>query len=109
MLQLIRIGLFTLLTSVLIMTAVQADSRYREGQHYLRLATPMPALEPAAAKHEVVELFWYGCSHCNDFDPYLEVWKAKTKADVNLVRVPAIFNPRWEQHARAFYALEFIC
>ena len=108
MLQLIRIGLFTLLTSVLIMTAVQADSRYREGQHYLRLATPMPALEPAAAKHEVVELFWYGCSHCNDFDPYLEVWKAKTKADVNLVRVPAIFNHRWEQHARAFYALELI-
>ena len=61
MLQLIRIGLFTMLTSVVIMTAVHADSRYREGQHYLRLATPMPALEPAAAKHEVVELFWYGC------------------------------------------------
>jgi|TARA_B110000977_G_scaffold72155_1_gene97744 thiol:disulfide interchange protein DsbA len=110
MLQLIRTGFFTLLTSVLIMTAVQADGhgRYREGQHYLRLATPLPALEPAAAKHEVVELFWYGCSHCNDFDPYLEVWKVKTKADVNLVRVPAIFNPRWEQHARAYYALELM-
>lgn len=110
MLQLIRIGFFTLLASLLIITAAQADghSQYREGQHYLRLATPMPALEPSAAKHEVVELFWYGCSHCNDFDPYLEIWKAKTKADVNLVRVPAIFNARWEQHARAFYALELM-
>ena len=110
MLHLIRIGFLTLLTSVLIMTAVQADDhgRYREGQHYTRLATPLPALESSAAKHEVVELLWYGCSHCNDFDPYLEIWKVKTRADVNLVRVPAIFNPRWEQHARAFYALELM-
>lgn len=108
MLQMIRAGLFTLLTSVLIMTAVQAEGRYLEGQHYLRLATPMPALAPSAAKHEVVELFWYGCSHCNDFDPYLNIWQANTRADVNLVRVPAIFNPRWEQHARAFYALELM-
>jgi len=110
MVHLIRIGFLTLLTSVLIMTTVQADDhgRYREGQHYTRLATPLPALEPSAAKHEVVELFWYGCSHCNDFDPYLEIWKVKTRADVNLVRVPAIFNPRWEQHARAFYALELM-
>jgi thiol:disulfide interchange protein DsbA len=36
------------------------------------------------------------------------MWNEDKAADINLVRIPAIFNPRWEQHARAFYALELI-
>ena len=41
-----------------------------EGKDYLRLSAPLPA--PAAGKVEVIEFFWYGCPHCNTFEPMLE-------------------------------------
>ena len=80
---------------------------YREGQHYIRIEPIVPPVGDSEGRHEVVELFWYGCPHCYDFEPTLIEWKENKKAeDVVFVRVPAIFNPRWEQHARAYYALE---
>nr|MCH9673569.1 thiol:disulfide interchange protein DsbA/DsbL [Gammaproteobacteria bacterium] len=52
---------------------------------------------------EVVEVFWYGCPHCNSFQPYLHPWVAKLPEDVAFVRMPAIFRANWEAHARAYY------
>lgn len=83
-------------------------AEYIEGQHYLRLDPPVAPLEEAETTHEVVELFWYGCSHCFDFEPHLDDWQSKSADNVNFIRIPAIFNKRWEQHARAFYALEIM-
>ena len=94
--------------SLLIGAAVLAAGNYQEGTHYIRLDPVIPPINESDANHEVVELFWYGCPHCYDFEPHLEKWREETKNDVNFVRVPAIFNPRWEQHARAFYALELM-
>ena len=87
---------------------VQAVGNYLEGTHYTRLEPILPPVEETEAAHEVVELFWYGCPHCFEFEPYLEKWQSETHNDVNFVRIPAIFNARWEQHARAFYALEMM-
>lgn len=55
---------------------------------------------------EVVEMFWYGCPHCYDFEPVLETWLAAKPADVTFRRVPAVFRESWIPHARAFYAAE---
>lgn len=88
--------------------AVFAEGNYQEGTHYVRLDATIPPVEESEAAHEVVELFWYGCPHCFDFEPFLEKWQEETTNNVNFVRVPAIFNPRWEQHARAYYALEMM-
>ena len=57
---------------------------------------------------EVLEFFWYGCVHCFNLEPALEVWSAKLGADVALRRVPAVFNDRWAHDATIFYALEAI-
>lgn len=94
-------------TLLFAITAVHA-AEYIEGKHYLRLDPPVAPVGETESAHEVVELFWYGCSHCFDFEPYLEDWNAKNKGDISFIRIPAIFNDRWEQHARAFYALEIM-
>lgn len=56
-------------------------------------------------KIEVLEFFWYGCPHCYTFEPYINAWKKAKPANVEFVRVPAIFRPEWEVEARSYYAL----
>lgn len=77
-----------------------------EGKQYVRLYKAAPVSAPAG-KVEVVEFFWYGCGHCNDFEPTLAAWAAKLPADVVFRRVPVAFrkNP-FVNHQRLFYALE---
>ncbi|MCG8324184.1 MAG: thiol:disulfide interchange protein DsbA/DsbL [Thiotrichales bacterium] len=61
----------------------------------------------AEGKIEVVEVFWYGCPHCYDFEPFLEDWLKNKPDDVEFKRMPGIFRENWVPHARAYYtALE---
>ena len=55
---------------------------------------------------EVLEFFWYGCPHCNTFEPFLKSWKKTLPDNVAFVRVPAVFRPSWKVQARAYYALQ---
>jgi len=59
-------------------------------------------------KIEVVEMFWYGCPHCYAFEPVLNEWKAHLPKDVAFIRVPAIFNPKWEFTARIYYTADVL-
>lgn len=68
---------------------------------YQKLPSPQPTSDPD--KVEVVEVFWYGCPHCNRFLPYLERWLGTLPDHVRFVRMPAVFNDVWEYHARAYY------
>ena len=68
---------------------------------YQKLASAQPTSDPD--KVEVVEVFWYGCPHCNRFQPFLEPWVAALADDVRFVRMPAVFSDIWELHARAYY------
>ena len=73
-----------------------------EGKDYKRL-TPQPT--SSGEQIEILEFFWYGCSHCYSFEPYINAWKKDKPANVNFVRIPTIFRADWEAHARAYYAL----
>ncbi|MDZ7829029.1 MAG: thiol:disulfide interchange protein DsbA/DsbL [Halofilum sp. (in: g-proteobacteria)] len=53
---------------------------------------------------EVIEFFWYGCPHCYRFSPHVERWKRSKPEDVSFQHMPAILSPRWELHAKAFFA-----
>lgn len=76
-----------------------------EGTHYVRLSQPLPM--PADGKFEVVEFFWYGCPHCNDFEPALEAWTKTLPADVVFRRAPVAFRPEPHGiHQRVYFALE---
>lgn len=105
-------NIFTLVSFIVVALAIgpaaAQDGQYVEGKHYVRIDPVVPPLENSESKHEVVELFWYGCSHCYDFEPYINKWKDSKSSDVSFIRVPAIFNARWEQHARAYYSLELM-
>lgn len=68
------------------------------------------AIKPAqptetGAQVEVLEVFWYGCPHCWHLEPVMEQWVATKPQGVSFRRMPAT-GPRWDPHARAYYAAE---
>ena len=71
---------------------------------WVELAKPQPTQDPA--KVEVIEFFWYGCPHCYYAEPGVAAWRKRQPAQVEFVRVPAIFNTRWAVLGRAFYAMQ---
>ena len=76
-----------------------------EGKDYDLIAQPGP-FAPLDGKVEVVEVFGYTCPHCAHFQPLLEAWQARQKADVRFTAVPAVFGGYWDSYARAYYAAE---
>ena len=86
-------------------TLSQAQAAPVEGKQYVRLSQPLPTA--TGGKIEVVEFFWYGCPHCNDFEPMLDAWAKKLPPDVVFRRVPVAFRDEpFGSHQRIFYALE---
>ncbi len=81
-----------------------AQAAFKEGVHYERILTPVPTSSPD--KVEVVELFWYGCPHCFQFEPYIKQWLATKPEDVAFVRLPATLRKDWVNHARAYFVAE---
>ncbi len=79
-----------------------AAAEYKEGVEYQRIEPAIPT--STGDKIEVVELFWYGCPHCYDFDPYVKRWLMRKPGNVEFIHIPAVFNKEWELHAQAFYA-----
>jgi len=95
---------FTLLFLVLMMPLVHAG--FEEGVKYKRIANPQPT--SAKDKIEVLELFWYGCPHCYQIEPEVEVWLKSKPDDVEFVRMPAVLGPSWELLARAYYTADLL-
>jgi thiol:disulfide interchange protein DsbA len=83
--------------------AIAAD--WVEGKHYVRIdpviATPSPD------KIDVVEVFSYGCPHCNDFQPLAASIRKGLPANAQMRYVPADFGrSAWSTFARAFHAAD---
>ena len=97
------LALLTLAVAGFAGTAPAQEVRARQNIEY-RLIKPQPI--ETGDKIEVVDFFWYGCPHCNDFQPSLESWIKRKPADVVLRRVPAVFRDSWAPHARIYYTLE---
>lgn len=80
-------------------------SNFIEGKHYHRI-TPAVPTNVEEGKVEVMEIFWYGCPHCFEFEPFITAWKEAMPAEASFDRMPAVLNRGWAAHARAYYALE---
>jgi thiol:disulfide interchange protein DsbA len=79
-----------------------------EGVNYKPLRPAVPT-NVAPGKVEVVEVFWYACGHCYALEPKIEAWERKGKpANVELVRMPAVWNELLKTHARLFYTVEVL-
>lgn len=81
-----------------------AQEMFKQGQHYREISVAQPV--ETGDKVEVRELFWYGCPHCFRLEDPLERWVSTLPDHAQFVRMPAIFNQVWEQHAKLYYTLE---
>lgn len=79
--------------------------KWKAGTHYVPLVPAQPT-SVAPGKVEVVEVFWYGCAHCNALEPFLANWAKNKPEYVEFVRVPVIWGPAHVAHARLFYILQ---
>ncbi len=92
------------IATLLISTQVFAEAV--PGRDYTVMGSPVPTR--SGEKIEVLEFFFYGCSHCYHLHPHLMAWEKKAPKDVALQLVPTIFRDSWEPMARTFYALEAV-
>lgn len=76
-----------------------------EGTDYVAVANPQ-TFDTPPGKIEVAEVFGFVCPACASFQPTVSAWKKALPADVNMVYVPAIFDGRWENYGRAFFAAQ---
>ena len=75
----------------------------KEGIHYQQIKNPIISdkkLKPNTVT--VTEFFWYGCSHCKNFEPLLHSWH-KQQSHIKLIQSPAVWNQPMELHAMAFF------
>lgn len=82
-------------------TVAHAADRFKEGVDYELLKNPGQTQN--ADKIEVREFFWFGCPHCFALQPAVAKWREDLPADVEFVGAATAMNPRWENHAKAYY------
>jgi thiol:disulfide interchange protein DsbA len=84
----------------------QDAAEFDEGIDYEVIKPAQPTDD--SSRIEVVEIFWYGCPHCYHFEPALGPWVNGVPKDVDFYRLPAVFNPLWEVHARAYFTADIL-
>ena len=93
--------------NVAVATASSGTSTWKEGVDYERVTPPQP-VNTAGGSIEVLEFFGYWCPHCRAFEPLFETWWKTVPMDVNVVRIPVVWDdtPRTWSHASLYYTLE---
>ncbi len=92
-----------LLIAIAVMVSGAAFAQAEFGKDYKMLNPAQPAI---SKKIEVLEFFFYGCSHCYHLHTPLTAWEKTMPKDVELTFVPTIFRDSMEPMARTLYALE---
>ncbi len=84
---------------------LQAQETWQEGKNYF-LIEPTQATT-TGDKVEVVEVFSYGCVHCNEVAPMVEDIAKRLPANAQFVKLPAQFGfESWKTFARGFYTAQ---
>jgi thiol:disulfide interchange protein DsbA len=79
--------------------------KWQVGKNYTALVPAQPT-SVGPGRVEVVEVFWYGCGHCYQLEPFLESWQKNKAAYIDFVRVPVTWSPQHKGHARLYYTLQ---
>jgi thiol:disulfide interchange protein DsbA len=74
-----------------------------EGRSYETIAPPL-ATDTGPDVIEMLDVFWYGCPVCREFEPMMSYWGSQVRGDLTLRRMPAIWNPLMRLHAQLYYA-----
>lgn len=76
-----------------------------EGRDFVRVVPAQPT-GTAPGQVEVLEFFWYGCTHCYQAEKHIEEWRQNLPEDVVFRRIPATLNQGWVTMTKAYYAAE---
>jgi thiol:disulfide interchange protein DsbA len=93
----------SLVIAISLFFGTTAVSAAQLGKDYSLLNPPQPT---ETKKIEVLEFFFYGCSHCFHLHPLLSSWEKNMPKDVQVTFVPTVFRDSWEPMSYTFYALE---
>ncbi|MDA8260452.1 MAG: thiol:disulfide interchange protein DsbA/DsbL [Betaproteobacteria bacterium] len=93
----------SLLVAAALFISGAAFAAVEPGRDYQLLNPSQPT---GTKKIEVLEFFFYGCSHCFNLHPLLSAWEKTMPKDVEMTLVPTIFRDSSEPMARTYYALE---
>ena len=87
--------------------AVQAETAWKEGEHYFLVQPVQPTSAPAG-KVEVVEVFSYACPACNKFYPVIDRLRASLPKNVAWRYLPASWHVEedWKVFQRAYFGAE---
>ncbi|WP_200240321.1 thiol:disulfide interchange protein DsbA/DsbL [Lamprobacter modestohalophilus] len=94
---------FRVLALFFALTAAPTASSEDQRQRYATLSDPQTMGADNAV--EVIQVFWYGCPSCGQLEDQLKPLIDETHGQASFRRMPAV-APRWEPHARAYYAAE---
>jgi thiol:disulfide interchange protein DsbA len=75
------------------------------GKDFIKLDRVLPS-ETEAGKIELIEFFWYSCSHCNAFEPAFAQWVKNAPKDVVVRRMPVAFRDDFAPQQRLYFTLE---
>lgn len=85
--------------------ALPTSSEWKPGTDY-DVISPAQPTTVGPGKVEVMEVFWLACPHCYALEPYIRQWLKTKPAYVDFVRVPVMWGPVQQAHARLYYTLE---
>jgi thiol:disulfide interchange protein DsbA len=83
----------------------QGPSKFVAGKDFIKLDRALPS-ETEAGKIELIEFFWYSCSHCNAFEPAFAQWVKNAPKDVVVRRMPVAFRDDFAPQQRLYFTLE---
>jgi thiol:disulfide interchange protein DsbA len=99
--SLATLGALSLSTPVL----AQGPAKFVAGKDFIKLDRVLPS-ETEAGKIELIEFFWYSCSHCNAFEPAFAQWVKNAPKDVVVRRIPVAFRDDFAPQQRLYFTLE---
>ena len=99
------LSLFGIFVSLTLNASTGSAQEPIQGQEY-RVIDPAQPTAVEKGKVEVVEIFYYGCSHCFDFEPQFNKWKGGKPKEASVTYMPAMFGEKQAPAAKLYYALE---
>ncbi len=108
MTRFLRLFLVLLLLPVLLACEEKSDifievngKTYFAGSDFTILEEPIQFDDRKLANF--IEVFWYGCSHCERFEPILQDWVTTLPPGILVGRSPAVWNDQTVIHAHAYH------
>jgi thiol:disulfide interchange protein DsbA len=94
-----------LLAGIALAAGSAGVGKWQAGTNYTPVDKTIAVSAPEG-KVAVAEVFWYGCGHCFALDPALEGWDSTKPDFIAFSRVPVVWGPVHQQHARLYYTLQ---